>query len=131
MTNAEKNEATVGELLSALARDTGVLVRQEVQLAASEMTAKAKIAVRNTALVVAGGALIHAGLLALIIAGVVGLETVLPLWLSAVILGVAVMSAGFAFVQKGLGALRRLDAIPGQALGTLKADVVWAKEQLR
>ena len=126
-----KSEASVGELLSALARDTGVLVRQEVQLAATEMTLKANSAAANTALVAAGGALFHAGFLALMIAVMVGLQAVLPLWLSAVILGVVVMGAGYALVQKGLNTLRTLDAIPQETLGTLKTNVVWAKEQLR
>ncbi|MDP9001659.1 MAG: phage holin family protein [Myxococcota bacterium] len=128
-----KSDPSVGELLGALARDTGVLVRQEVQLASNEMTQKIATAARSVGLIAAGGALVHAGLLALIGALCVGLVTMMmiPVWLSALVVGLAIAGIGYALVQMGLNSLKRLNPVPQQTVRTLKDDAVGAKEQLR
>lgn len=131
MLDATKPEASVGDLLGNLARDMGVLVRQEVRLASTEMTLKAKAFARNTLLVVLGGALGIAGLLVLIAAAIAALDTLLPLWLSALIIGVVIIAVGYAFIRKGLNAIRHFDPLPEQTLETLRADLAWAKEQVR
>ncbi len=128
---AGQTEPSVGELLGALARDTGVLMRQELQLASTEMTLKARAFARNTGLIAFGGALALAGGLALLAAAIAALHLVLPLWLSALIIGVAVTGIGYAFISKGLTALKQIDAVPAKTLETLHADVAWAKEQVR
>ena len=124
-------DGSVGELLGTLARDTSALMRQELQLASTEMTLKARRAARNAGLVAFGGALALAGFLALLSAAVAALGLVLPVWLAALIVGVVVTGAGCAVLARGLTALRHIDPIPGRTLGTLSDDVAWAKEQVR
>ena len=124
-------EPSLGELLGALARDTGVLVRQEFQLASTEMTLKARRFARNTGLIALGGALSLAGGLALLAAAIAALSLLLPLWLAALSVGVVVAGAGYALILKGVAALKALDAVPTTTLNTLNADVAWAKEQVR
>jgi len=131
MLDATKPDASVGDLISTLARDMGVLVKQEVRLASAEMSLKAKVFARNALLLVLGGALGTAGLLALIAAAIAALDTVLPLWASALIIGLAIIFIGYAIVRKGLNAIRHLDPVPGQTVDTIRADVAWAKEQVR
>ena len=74
--NELKSEATVGQLFGALASDTGSLVRQEVQLAATEMTEKAKAAARSAGFIVAGGALLQVACIAGVLAVIAGLDDV-------------------------------------------------------
>ena len=131
MPDAIKPDPSVGELINTLAQDMGVLVRQEVRLASAEMSLKAKQLARSTSLVVLGGALGIAGLLGLVGAAIAALDTVLPLWLSALVIGLVVLGAGYAFIRKGLNAITHLDPLPEQTLETLRADVAWAKEQVR
>jgi len=50
-----KDDRSLGELFGDLARDMGVLVRQEVGLATTEMTHKATRMARNVAVVAVGG----------------------------------------------------------------------------
>lgn len=50
-------ERNASELFTDLARETSVLVRQEVKLAQIEMTEKATYAAKQAGLVAAGGAL--------------------------------------------------------------------------
>lgn len=128
---ADAVEPSVGELLGNLARDTGALVRQELQLATAEMYVKSKRVGRNAGLIAIGGALGLAGVLVLLAAAIAALTLVLELWLAALIVGALVCAVGFAFVSAGLSGLRRIQLRPEQTLETLNADVAWAKEQIR
>ena len=70
-----QDERSLGELFAELSRETGVLVRKEVELATTEMTAKARTAAAHVGTIAAGGALAHAGLLVLLAAFVIGLAS--------------------------------------------------------
>lgn len=131
MDPAAQSEASVSQLLGSLATETGSLVRQELQLATTEVGEKAKNAAADVAIVAAAGALFHAGLLALVFAVVVGLGTLVPMWISALIIGVVGMGSGYALVRRGLESLRGLDLVPQQALNAVRQDKVWMKEQVR
>lgn len=125
------DDRSLGDLFSKLASQTGVLVRKEVQLATAEMTDKAKSLGKDAALVAAGGVVAHVGLLALTAALVVGLGNVVPLWLSALIVGAVAVVAGYALVQAGLSAMKRVDLTPHETIETLKEDQAWVKEQIK
>jgi hypothetical protein len=77
----------------------------------------------------AGGALAYAGLLALMAALIIGLGQVIPMWLSALIVGLVVVGVGYMLIQRGLTALKNIDPTPRQTLETLQEDKEWAKEQ--
>jgi len=53
--HAQKDERSLGELFGDLARDMGVLVRQEINLATTEMTHKATSVGRELAVLAVGG----------------------------------------------------------------------------
>lgn len=121
---------SLGDLLSELSRETGQLVRKEVELATTEMTAKARVAGGQVGIAAAGGALAHAGLLVLVAAVVIGLaELGLAPWLSALIVGVLTMAIGYVLVNRGLAALRGTDMKPTQTIETLKEDARWTTRQ--
>ena len=124
----DKSDASVGQLLGTLATDTGALVRQELHLAATEMTEKAAAAARNAGLIAAGGALLHVGCIALLAGLLAALQPYLPLWESAAIAGLVLVGAGIAILLAGLTALRRLDPLPRTALSTLSPTVFEQKE---
>jgi uncharacterized membrane protein YqjE len=121
----------VGELLKALARDTGELVRQEVQLASAEMASKARTVARSATWISLGGALAHLGVLGLLAAIAIALGAIMPLWASTLVLGIVALIVGAVFIRKGASALQRLQPLPQQTVATLRSDVAWTKEQLR
>jgi fatty acid desaturase len=126
-----KDERSLGELFSDLARETSTLVRQEVQLAKTEMTQKATAVGKDIGFLAVGGAVAYAGLLALIATIIIILGTVgLPWWLASLIVGVVVAAVGYFLVQKGLTALKHENMAPQQTIQTLKEDRQWAKEQM-
>jgi hypothetical protein len=129
--NEPKSEATVGQLLSALASDTGALVRQEVQLAATEMTDKAKAAARSAGFIVAGGALIQLACIAAVLGLMAGLYPTVPAWASAAALGLLFIGSGAILVRSGLSTLEHIGTEPSETVKTLRDDAAWAKEQLR
>ena len=126
-----RDERSLGELFGELARETGTLVRQEVELAKTEMTQRATRAGKDVGSLAVGGAIAYAGFLTLLAALVAGLATVMPVWLAALIVGLVVAVGGYVLVQRGLTALRTHGLVPRQTIETLKEDVEWAKEQVR
>jgi hypothetical protein len=125
------NERSLGDLFGDLARDMGTLVSQEVSLARTEITEKASQVSKDVAILAVGGFVAYAGLLA-IIAGVIFLiaDRGVPLWASALMVGVIVAVIGYVLVQRGLTALKQQDLTPRQTLESLKEDTQWAKEQV-
>jgi drug/metabolite transporter (DMT)-like permease len=121
---------SLGELFSELSRETGTLVRKEVELATTEMTANLKAASVHAGTVAAGGALAHAGLLVLIASLVIGLTQlgVTP-WLSALIVGLLTIGAGYLLVNRGLANLRRTNVAPTKAIETMKETARWTTGQ--
>lgn len=125
------DERSLGELFGNLARETSTLVRQEVQLAKTEMTQKATAVGKDIGFLAVGGAVAYAGLLALIATLIIILGTIgLPWWLASLIVAVVVAGIGYFLVQKGLTALKHESMAPQQTIQTLKEDRQWAKEQM-
>jgi hypothetical protein len=123
-------DRSLGDLLAELSRETGTLVRKEVELATTEMTAKLKTASAQAGVVAAGGALAHAGLLVMLAALVIGLAQlgVTP-WLAATIVGALTIGIGYLLVTKGLASMRRTPIVPTQTLETLKENARWTTGQ--
>lgn len=125
MANASADRS-LGELMSELSRETSTLVRKELELATTEMTANIREAGAHVAVVSAGGALIHAGLLVVLAAVVVGLAQLgLQPWLAAALVAVAAMAGGYVLMNKGLSGLRRTKFVPQQTIQTLKENAKW------
>jgi hypothetical protein len=121
-----QDDRSLGELFSELSRETGILVKKEVELATTELTAKARTAGGHVGVIAAGGALAHAGVLVLLAACVIGLAQlgVTP-WLSAAIVAVVTMAVGYMLVNRGLANLRRTSVVPTQTIETLKETSTW------
>lgn len=128
-----KEDRSLGELFAQMAQETSTLVRQEVTLAKAEMSQKASRASKHVGVLAAGGAIAYAGFLA-IIAGLIYLLAdidVVPLWLAAFVVGIAVAAVGYFLIRKGLDALKQEDMAPRQTMETLKEDQQWIKDQKR
>jgi hypothetical protein len=123
-------EPSLGELFSELSQEASTLIRQEVQLAKTEITHKATKAGREVAFMAAGGFIAYAGFLALIAAAILGVGEFLPLWLSALLIGVIVAGVGYLLLQKGLSGLKEINPAPRRTIETLKEDKEWLKQQV-
>jgi hypothetical protein len=120
---------SLGDLFAELSRETGQLVRKELELATTELTGQARKAGVHVGVAAAGGALVHAGLLVLLAALVIGLSEMVTPWLSALIVGVVTIGLGYVLVNRGLSALRETRLVPTQTIETLKEDARWTTRQ--
>jgi len=128
---AQKDSRSLGELFGDLARDMGLLVRQEVNIATSEMTQKVASVGQKVATLAVGGLVAYAGFLALLAALIIGLAGAgLSWWLAALLVGVVVVGIGAMLIQRSLKALKDTDLSPRQTMETLKEDSQWAKDQI-
>ena len=85
-------DASAGELVKAVSADLSRLVRDEIQLAQTELSAKAKHAGIGVGAFGGAGVLALYGIAVLIAAAVLGLAVALPPWLAALIVGVVVLA---------------------------------------
>ena len=121
---------SIGDLLAELSQETSQLVRKEVELATTEMTAKARKAGGHVGVAAAGGALAHAGLLVFLAALVLVLSEIgVTPWLSALIISVLTIGVGYLLVNRGLAGLRTTNVAPTRAMESLKEDSRWTTRQ--
>jgi Putative Actinobacterial Holin-X, holin superfamily III len=129
--SALRQERSIGELFGQLTQDLSLLVRQETQLAKTEIQEKISRASRDLVALAAGGivALIGGFALAaaiiLLLVDPVGLEP----WLAALLVGVLLAGGGYAMLQKGLRDLKTVDPAPRRTVESVKEDIQTIKER--
>lgn len=122
----------VAELVKQLSEEVTRLVRQELELARTEMTEKGRRAGLGLGELGAAGAVGLYALGALTLCFIAALALVMPLWGAALI-----VAAVYAVVAAVLGLTgrqqieRSLPAKPEQAIESVKEDIEWAKTQTR
>ena len=127
-----KDERTLGEMFAELSRETRTLVQQELQLARTELTEKASRMGKGAAVIVGGGLIAYAGLLAIVAALVLILMAIgLPPWAAALLGGVLVAGIGYLLVRSGLATLKSQELAPRKTIETLKEDAQWLKAQAK
>lgn len=126
-----RQERSIGELFGQLSQDMTLLVRQEIQLARTEMSDKISRLTSNLISVGAGGFVAYLGGLALVAAVILALRDLanISLAVSALIVGAVLAIIGWVMLQRGLKEMKRVDLAPRRTVETLKDDVQWAKEQ--
>jgi hypothetical protein len=138
MPELRQQERSIGELFGQLTQDMTLLVRQEVQLARTEMTEKLSRMTRNLISVGAGGFVAYLGGLALMAALILGIRDLANISLawSALIVGAILAIIGYVMLQRGLKELKESEVAPRRAVENIKEDVrsikddvQWAKEQ--
>lgn len=123
-TGAGLSDVSTGELVRRLSAQLSELFRRELELARTELTAKGKRAGAGAGLAGAGGVVALFGVGALVAAAIAGLATVVPVWLSALIIGVALLVVAGILALVGRGRLRRATPpVPEQAVQGVQSDV--------
>lgn len=123
------SETSVFGLMRELREEFKTFVKQEIQLAKTELSEKASCFGRNAAWLGVGGLVAYAGLIVLL-AGLgsllayafenAGMNRTMANFLGLGIMGLVVALLGFAFVMKALQAFKGASLAPQKALHTLK-----------
>ena len=120
-----RQERSVGELFGQLTQDLSLLVRQETQLAKTEIQEKISRASRDLVSLAAGGVVALVGGFALTAAVIlllvdpIGLEP----WLAALLVGALLAGGGYVMLRGGLRDLKRLDPAPRRTVESIKEDI--------
>jgi hypothetical protein len=125
------DDASLGELFSALTTDLSQLVRSEMELARVEIREEASKAGKAAGML-GGGAL--AGYLALILlsfAAAWGLAEVVDAGWAFLIVGLLVAAVAAVLAVNGRNKLCQVHPVPDQTVDTLKEDARWARAQLK
>lgn len=116
-------DASIGELLTQLSAQTSRLVRDEMKLAQHEIRESVRHAAKGAGLLSAAGILGFLSAATLVAAAVAGLALVLPLWASALIVGVALLAAaGVAALVSRREAAHVTPAAP-KTVANLREDI--------
>ena len=83
-----REDESLGNLFSRLSEQASTLIRQEIQLAQTEMTRKATKAGRNAAFIALGAVIALGANLSLVAALILVLAQVMAAWLAALIVAV-------------------------------------------
>lgn len=124
-----RSERSVAGLLSDLASETGMLVRQEIALFKAELREKLGSFGLGAGLAVAGGLVAFSGWLVLLACAVLGLSHVVAPWLAALIVAVVVLALGAGLMILGKRRLNAEALVPRRTLNSLREDEEWIREQ--
>ena len=121
--------ASTGELVGQLSEQLSRLVRDEVRLAQAEVTQKAKRLGIGAGLFGGAGVVALLGLGALVTAAILGLANVLPGWLAAVLVAIALFAvAGLLALLGKKDVQRATPPLPTETIASVQADVAAVKE---
>ncbi|MFE5310026.1 phage holin family protein [Isoptericola sp. NPDC056573] len=121
---------SMGRLVEQLSEQTTRLVRAEVALAKAEMTEKAKRSGIGIGLVAAALVIVLYAVGVLIWAGILGLSEVWAPWLSALVVGVAMLLVAGLAVAIAVGQLKKAARRP-ETIDRVKEDVETIKKGVR
>jgi hypothetical protein len=124
-----RSERSVASLLSDLASETGMLVRQEIALFKAELGEKLGSFGLGTGLVAAGSLVAFSGWLVLLACAVLGLSNAVAPWLAALIVGVIVLAIGAGLLIFGRRRLNAEALVPQRTLNSLREDEAWIRDQ--
>src|SRR5690349_15945944 len=123
------HDEPAGQLVKQLSEQVSLLIRDEMKLAALELTGKAKTAARGAGLVSGGGVFALYGTGCLLAAAIIALAGVLRPWLAALIVGAALFAVAGVAALAGRGQLRKATPpVPARAAESVKADIEQIKE---
>src|SRR3954454_11916186 len=131
-TAAASRDRATGDLVKDLSAQVSQLVRQEIELAKVELTAKGKQAGIGAGLLGGAGVLTLFGVGAVTAAAILALDLVMAGWLAALIVAVAWFAiAGVLALLGKARAKRAVPAAPEQTVATIKEDVRFTKQRVK
>jgi uncharacterized membrane protein YqjE len=125
-------ERSVSELVKELSELVPRLVRDELKLAQGEMTRKGKQTGVGAGMLGGSGVVALYGVACLVACVIIAISGVVAAWLSALIIGAALLTVAAATALLGRGRLRNATPpVPREAIGSAQTDVREIKERAR
>jgi uncharacterized membrane protein len=133
-----KDERSLGQILKDLTSETSTLLRQEVDLAKTEISEKTSRVGTHVGALAAGGAVAFLGALALLFALIYGLTSLLDrfmslrvaVWLAPLAVGLALAAVGYSMMKKARESLRHEGIAPKRTTESLQENKEWLKTRM-
>lgn len=127
-----RQDRSLGELFGDLAEQLSRLIRQEADLARTEVTANLTRVARDASMLGIGGGIAHAGMLAIVAAVIALLARLgLDVWVAAGVVGVVLIGIGLVLIDRGRSQLASTSVVPTRTVESLQEDVEWARNQTK
>jgi Putative Actinobacterial Holin-X, holin superfamily III len=130
-------DLSVASVVGDVAADVVRLLRQEVQLARTELRAEATKAAKGVRSIAVGAVALHLVAISISAGAVLALSQALPKylprltdWATAIATGVVAalwLVVGLVLLGTGRRRLRRVSPIPQQTVESLKEDIAWLR----
>jgi uncharacterized membrane protein YqjE len=128
---AGQNGRSVPEVLQNIVGNIQEIIRSEFSLAKIEIKQEASQAKAPVIMGFIGGALGLYALGFLLFTAVLGMATVMPIWIAALIVGAALAVVSIALLSAASKRLKQVHKVPERTIESLKENVQWAKEQIK
>jgi uncharacterized membrane protein YqjE len=126
---SDPSQSSTGELIGQLSDQLSRLVRDEVRLAQTEVTQKAKRLGMGAGLFGAAGVVALLGAGALVTAAILGLATLMPGWLAAIIVAVVLFLVAAVLACVGKKDVdRATPPLPTETIASVQADITSVKQ---
>ena len=134
-----RDDRSLGQILRDLRDETSQLLRQEVDLAKTEISEKVSRMGTNLGSVATGGAVLFAGALVLAAALTLGLIALfsqfmdrdVAMWLAPLLVGGVLAFVGYGMVKKALQALKQEGIAPQRTTQSLKENKEWLTAKMK
>lgn len=134
-----RDDRSLGQILRDLRDETSQLLRQEVDLAKTEMSEKMSRLGSNMGSVATGGGVLFAGALVLLAALTLGLIALfsqfmdrdVAMWLAPLLVGGVLAFIGYGMVKKALQALKQEGIAPQRTTQSLKENKEWLTAKMK
>lgn len=118
------DDRSVGELVNRLSQQTSTLIRQELQLAQTELQEKGKRVGIGAGMFGGAGLVALYGVGALVAAAIIGIGTLVDPWIAAVVVGVVLLAVAGILALLGRKQVEHgTPPLPQQAIESAKRDV--------
>ena len=128
---ASQNGRSVPEVLQDIVGNIQEIIRSEFTLAKIEVKQEAAQAKGLLVMWLIGGALGLYALGFMLFTAMLGMATVMPMWLAALIVAVVLTVISIALLSAASNRLKQVQKVPERTIETLKENVQWAKEQIK
>jgi uncharacterized membrane protein YqjE len=123
------DDRSLGDLVGELTRDFSQLMRQEVQLAKTELKEEAVRAGRAAAQLTGAAVAAHLCLLLASLAVAWAIGEALSVWAGLAIVAAILGVIAAVLYSRGREQARQIDLVPEETVETLKEDAQWARAQ--
>jgi len=126
-----QNGRSVPEVLQDIVGNIEEIIRSEFRLAKAEVKEEASQAAPPLKMMIAGAGIGFYALGFLIFTLVMGLATMVPTWLAALIVGAVLGLIALVLISTASKRLKQANKVPERTIEIMKENVQWAKNQTK